>query len=307
MGRVHNRDNQLALRPSAELPASVRLPRYVAPPLPLFASPAQRRQLVPAQAITVHEGQGVRPGPPEDLIRSLPDRNLGPVRDPHWVEHARQLTIDWSDPELRAVSSAPEALSRVAAVPVAGKAGSSTSVTMRIATAQVVLCLGLMVASPLLMFAVGRSSALAFALHGIGATLVLVLATMAMHKAYPLLRGGTRSWPAFRSLLSRLAIVSVLQLASGLWMLWYYHAEDGPGHLFADSAPIVDQLAMQFKIFAGLAGLMLFIAAWRSARHVTGERGDAGIRAPVFAVIAGWMLMICALLLGTAITWAASI
>lgn len=171
----------------------------------------------------------------------------------------------------------------------------------RVATAQVGLALSLLAGAPLLSLLTGKPSGLAFALHGIGATLVVVIATMAMHKAYPLMRGGMRTWPALRSLLGKLAIATAVQAASSLWILDLYLR--GPGRMLAQTNASIDQLAMQFKVFGGLVAFACFGAAWWSSRHCGDEHGDGSVAAPVFALAAGWLCMITAYMLGTAITW----
>lgn len=185
------------------------------------------------------------------------------------------------------------------------RTGSSSAVR-RLAMMQVVVLMVLFAAAPAVMLLTGRPAALAFAIHGIGATAVLVLATMAMHQAYPLLRGGVRTWPAFKRSLGRLAPSAGAQGLSGLWLLFYYHAEAGPAHSLIETAPLVDQLVMNMKIFAGLASLACFVVAWWSARSVTGERGDTATRAPIFALAAGWMLIVVAFALGVGTAWIAS-
>lgn len=172
----------------------------------------------------------------------------------------------------------------------------------RVARIQVIVAIVVMLAAPLLTLATGRASALAFALHGIGAMLLFGVATLAMHQAYPLLRGGTRTWPAFKTSVGRLAACAVTEGISGAWLLYYYHAETGPGHALAESAPLVDQLAMNIKLYCGLAAVLLSIAAWWSARLVSEDR-KAGMMVPALATAAAWIAMVCALALGLGIAW----
>lgn len=173
---------------------------------------------------------------------------------------------------------------------------------LRVARAQAIIGMVAMLAAPLLTLATGRTSALAFALHGIGAMVMFALATMVMHQAYPLLRGGSRTWLTFRTMLGRLAACAVAEGISGVWLLFYYHAETGPGHALAESAPLVDQLAMNVKTFLGLAAVLLCIAAWWSARLVDQKRKD-GMVVPALAVAAAWIAMVCTLALGLGIAW----
>lgn len=172
----------------------------------------------------------------------------------------------------------------------------------RVARTQAIVGMVAMLAAPLLTLATGRASALAFALHGIGAMLMFGLATMVMHQAYPLLRGGSRTWPTFRTMVGRLAACAVAEGISGVWLLFYYHSETGPGHALAETAPLVDQLAMNIKIFCGLAAVLLCIAAWWSARLVDEGRKD-GMVVPALAVAGAWTAMVCTLALGLGIAW----
>ncbi|MBC7673839.1 MAG: hypothetical protein H7247_15580 [Polaromonas sp.] len=166
---------------------------------------------------------------------------------------------------------------------------------------QALTALSLMITAPLLTLGSGRPSALPFALHGIGATLVLIISTMAVHKAYGIMRGGTRGWKSFTSLVNQLLVVTIVQAGSSLWLLHVY--VHGAGPAVAQLAPNVDQVAMQIKVFGGLISFACFAAAWFSVRHATGERGDQSMLAPVFGVCAGWLCMMVALVLGTGITW----
>ena len=210
--------------------------------------------------------------------------------------------VDWSDRSMWAVAEP-----RVQHAPApSSKANahvrrSPRELTRLVATAQSVLMMVLLVIAPAITLLVNKHSGLAFAAHGIGAVAVAGLATMAMHKAYPLLRGGTRTWQSFRQLLRQDAPASLVQGASSLWILHYYLA--GPHQILASVAAPIDGLVLQFKIAAGMLSLGCFVVAWWSARHATDEREDASRMASVFAVIVGWMLMVCALVLGTAISW----
>ena len=260
------------------------LPRWVPPPVPDLSRPSR-----PSAAPELSPRLAPQP------IRITPAQRPAPV-----VQLVPAVFDDaslWATVPVAYVAPPPAApKSR----PAAAKP-STKSITTHVATAQVAITLALLIAAPLLTLLVDKPSGLAFAVHGVGATLVLVLATMAMHRAYPLMRGGARSWPAFQALVGRLALVSVAQAASSLWILRYYL--HGPAQMLAQTTPAVDQFAMQLKIFGGLAGLACFVAAWWSARSIEGERGDGSMLAPAFAVTAGWLLMVLAFVLGMAITW----
>lgn len=296
----------------------LRLPTFTPPPLPRFGidrgdgragQGALRRTVTrdeprPAVVATT-TAPTPAPGVPEPLTEAFTQAPA--VLDLAELRAVVDAPARSEDPPAASAPTKQPPAARPAAGAAETKPKPARQLSTTVATVQVVATIVLMLAAPLLMLATDKPSALAFAAHGIGALIVMVLATMAMHKGYPLLRGGNRSWPAFRALTVRLAVASLAQGASSMWILWYYHAPEGPGHLFADSAPLVDQLAMQFKIFAGVAALVMFLAAWWSARTVGGERGDLAVRAPVFAIILGWVLMIAAVALGTGITWVASV
>ena len=205
------------------------------------------------------------------------------------------------DPSLRASDPTSYEQAPKSALVPATPAKSARAVSSRVASAQVIVAAIALVAAPVLTLASSRPSGLAFAVHGIGALATFALSTMAMHKAYPLMRGGGRTWPALKTMLARLAVVSVGQLASSAWLLHYYLA--GPAKVLAQSAPVVDQVAMQAKIFCGLAGLVCFVVSWWSSRSVNDERGHASVQAPVFALAAGWMFMVIAMAMGAAVSW----
>lgn len=174
----------------------------------------------------------------------------------------------------------------------------------RVARIQAVSATVLLLLAPAAVLLADRPSAWAFALHGIGATLMFALATMAMHRAYPLLRGGVKAWPQLRAMLAPLAGCALAQGGSGIWLLSYYHAEAGAGHALAQSAPLVDQLVMNVKLFCGLASILLLVAAWWSARLVDDEQPTASaVKAPALALAGGWILMVAALALGMAVSY----
>lgn len=275
LGAVRSHPNPAPVRLTR---SNLGLPHFSAPPVPSLRT----------------AGPAVRP--------SVPNPGPIPGRERHTSVPIESL--DWDDRSVWATATVPAfaPIAPVDAAPDPARESDTTrSLSTKVATAQAWLVMVLLVAAPVITLFVGKRSGIAFAMHGIGAVAVAGLATMAMHKAYPLMRGGARTWPAFQSLLGRLAIATVAQAASSLWILHYYLA--GPHAVMASVAAPVDGVILQFKISAGFLAFGCFIAAWWSARHASDERGDPSRMASVFAMSIGWMLMVCALVLGTAISW----
>jgi hypothetical protein len=267
---------------------------------PVTTAPAQPRvPLIRPLRLPALPGPSGRPAPLAPLALQQPSSPT-PVPEPHQLEEIFDVR---DHPELSATGESVVAtVSPSEAVPRAESPGASRALMRQVVRVQVAVAVLAMVAVPVILLQSGRTSALAFTVHGVGALAMLGLTTYAMHAGYPLLRGAVGKWSAFRSQLGALAVVAVLEAVSGGWLLHYYHAEAGAGHALSQSAPVVDQLAMNLKIYLGLASILFAIAAWWAARLVGERPGRNNVRIPALAMSASWIAMVCALALGLGIS-----
>lgn len=123
---------------------------------------------------------------------------------------------------------------------------------------------------------------LAGVLHGLGASLTMLVATYMWHAYYSYAKGLTQS---VKRLEWRLLVTNVLVLATvaaGNWLYIGYQAPDGASEWFKLHAPFAHWVVMEYKEFTTLLAIPFGIGASVLLRRFTGQ---AGLRTELRQVI----------------------
>lgn len=101
------------------------------------------------------------------------------------------------------------------------------------------------------------------ALHGLTATLLLFVSTIALYLAYRLFMGRTRSVGDLQIATTVMSALSFLTIVFGNWIYIAYRAKtpDSPRSYFMANAPEVHKIFFEFKEFSTLFTLPLSVAA----------------------------------------------
>jgi len=116
--------------------------------------------------------------------------------------------------------------------------------------------------------------ALASALHGLMAFLLLVVSTIALYLAWRLLTGRIKAYPDLQLVTTVMSTLSFLTIVFGNWIYIPYRAKapGSPRSYFLAHMPEVHQIFFEFKEFVALFTLPLAVAAafilWRYGRRV---------------------------------------
>lgn len=148
--------------------------------------------------------------------------------------------------------------------------------------------------------------ALASALHGLTAFVLLVVSTIGLYLAWRLLMGRIRAYPDLQLVTTVMATLSLLTILFGNWIYIPYRAKtpDAPRSYFLANMPEVHQIFFEFKEFAALFTLPLSVAAafilWRYGRQILERKWLPTTLATLIAL--HFFYFVIAFALGAAVT-----
>ena len=175
----------------------------------------------------------------------------------------------------------------------------------------VTLFLALIAATSAPFFAFLGDSAYAVVgtIHGLLATLGVLVGTIAAYLGWRLFIGKLRAFSDLKLLSIVSALVSAGTIFFGNWIYVGYRAPGGPRAYFLANNPEIHEVFFEFKEFIALFTLPLAISVafimWRYDQQVLEERGLRSWLGVAFAI--GWAALMIAFLLGAAITKARSV
>ena len=141
-------------------------------------------------------------------------------------------------------------------------------------------------------------------IHGLLATLGVLVGTISAYLGWRLFIGKLRAFSDLKLLSIVSALVSAGTIFFGNWIYVGYRAPGGPRGYFLANNPEIHEVFFEFKEFIALFTLPLSIAVafimWRYDQQVMEERGLRSWLGIAFAI--GWGALMIAFLLGAAIT-----
>ncbi|MBI3022654.1 MAG: hypothetical protein HYY68_02875 [Thaumarchaeota archaeon] len=140
--------------------------------------------------------------------------------------------------------------------------------------------------------------------HGMLATLGVIIGTVATYLGWRLFTGKIRAFTDLRILSVLSALIATGTVLFGNWIYVAYRATGGPREFFLKNNPEIHEIFFEFKEFIALFTIPLSIAAafiiWRYKDQVIGDRP---LRTWVFiAIMIAWTALMIAFLLGAGIT-----
>ena len=170
----------------------------------------------------------------------------------------------------------------------------------------VTLFLALIVATtaPFFEFLGDSAYALVSTIHGLLATLGVLVGTITAYLGWRLFIGKLRAFSDLKLLSIVSALVSAGTIFFGNWIYIGYRASGGPRAYFLTNNPDIHNVFFEFKEFIALFTLPVAVSVafimWRYDRQVLDERGLRSWLGLAFAI--GWAALMIAFLLGAAIT-----
>ena len=141
-------------------------------------------------------------------------------------------------------------------------------------------------------------------IHGMLATLGVLVGTIAAYLGWRLFIGKLRAFSDLKLLSMVSALVSAGTIFFGNWIYVGYRASGGPRAYFIANNPEIHEVFFEFKEFIALFTLPLAISVafvmWRYDQQVMEEKGLRSWLGIAFAV--GWGALMIAFLLGAGIT-----
>ncbi len=177
--------------------------------------------------------------------------------------------------------------------------------------AAVTLFLALIVAAtaPFFAFLGDSAYALVSTIHGLLATLGVLVGTITAYLGWRLFIGKLRAFIDLKLLSIVSALVSAGTIFFGNWIYIGYRAAGGPRAYFLANNPEIHSIFFEFKEFIALFTLPVAVSVafvmWRYDRQILEERGLRSWLGIAFAI--GWAALMIAFLLGAAITKVRSI
>ncbi len=158
--------------------------------------------------------------------------------------------------------------------------------------------------APFFAFLGDSAYALVSAIHGLLATLGVLVGTITAYLGWRLFIGKLRAFSDLKLLSIVSALVSAGTIFFGNWIYIGYRASGGPRAYFLANNPEIHEVFFEFKEFIALFTLPIAISVafvmWRYDRQVLEERGLRSWLGVAFAI--GWATLMIAFLLGAAIT-----
>lgn len=158
--------------------------------------------------------------------------------------------------------------------------------------------------APFFAFLGDSAYAVVSTIHGLLATLGVLVGTVSAYLGWRLFIGKLRAFSDLKLLSIVSALVSAGTIFFGNWIYVGYRAPGGPRAYFIANNPEVHEVFFEFKEFIALFTLPLSIAVafimWRYDQQVMEEKGLRSWLGIAFAI--GWGALMIAFLLGAGIT-----
>ncbi len=158
--------------------------------------------------------------------------------------------------------------------------------------------------APFFAFLGDGAYAVVSTIHGLLATLGVLVGTISAYLGWRLFIGKLRAFSDLKLLSLVSALVSAGTIFFGNWIYIGYRATGGPRAFFIANNPEIHEVFFEFKEFIALFTLPLTIATtfvlWRYDQQIMEHRGLRSWLGIAFAI--GWGALMIAFLLGAAIT-----
>ncbi len=140
-------------------------------------------------------------------------------------------------------------------------------------------------------------------LHGIGATLTVILSCRVLHLLYPLMRGQDGAAKKLSLALWLTNFLVLLTIVFGNWLYIGYRAPDSTQQYLIYNIPVLHTVVMEFKEFVSLFPLPLGIAAGVLLHRFRSNLHESGVASVVAMLVT--LFWIC-LLIGMVTGWGLS-
>lgn len=137
-------------------------------------------------------------------------------------------------------------------------------------------------------------------LHGLGATVTVIMSCQTIHLTYPMLRGKNGAAASLEWTLWLTNLMVLLTIVFGNWLYIAYRAPDGPQEWLMYHSPAAHLIVMEYKEFVSLYPLPLGIAAavlLHRFRHAL-EPGSAASRIIVLLITLFWICLLIGFVFG---------
>ena len=141
-------------------------------------------------------------------------------------------------------------------------------------------------------------------LHGLGATITVIMSCQVLHLTYPMLRGKKGAAVTLEWVLWLTNILVLITIILGNWLYIAYRGPDGPQQWLMYRSPEVHLIIMEFKEFVSLYPLPLGIAAavlLRRFRHKL-EPGSAVSGIIALLITLFWICLLIGFACGLGLT-----
>lgn len=141
-------------------------------------------------------------------------------------------------------------------------------------------------------------------LHGIIATLGVIVGSVTGYLGWRLLLGHLKAYRDLRILATLSSVLAFLSIFSGNWIYEAYRGPGGPREYFIEQFPVIHEVFFEFKEHVALFPLPIAIAAtfilWKYKESIP---LDIPLRNSLGVMIAvAWTILMIAFVLGAAIT-----
>lgn len=141
-------------------------------------------------------------------------------------------------------------------------------------------------------------------LHGIFATLGVIVGSATGYLGWRLLLGHLKAYRDLRILATLSSILAFLAIFFGNWIYESYRGSGGPREYFVAQFPVIHEVFFEFKEHIALFSLPIAVAAtFMLWKYKDSFEVDENLRNAVGVMIAvGWTILMIAFVLGAAIT-----
>jgi len=158
--------------------------------------------------------------------------------------------------------------------------------------------------APISALVSGGEYALAGTIHGLFATLGVLVGSVTAYLGWRLFIGRIRAFGNLKILSLISVFLSVATIIYGNWIYIGYRAPGGPRAFFMKASPVIHGVFFEFKEFIALFPLPLTVAAtfiiWRYGNQLIQNKALRYLLGVIFAI--AWGGLIIAYLLGAGIT-----
>jgi hypothetical protein len=166
------------------------------------------------------------------------------------------------------------------------------------------LALVALLTAPLNLFFGGSELAVISGMHGLLATLGVVVGTVTSYLGYRLFTGKIKAFSDLKILSVVSTFIAAATIMFGNWIYIAYRAPGGPRAFFMQNNPEIHGVFFEFKEFIALFPLPLAVAAtyviWRYGDRLVEDKALRTWVGILFAV--AWAALMIAYLLGAGIT-----